>query len=74
MAPVTSTSGLLYVEEGGGLGPVKLGKGKKSAEVRPTTCIIATTNIITARIFLTTIFVMKIKSEAVLVHKAYGAK
>jgi len=57
------------------LGPVKLGpKGKKSAEVGPTTCIIATTNIITARIFSATIFVMKIKSEAVLVHKAYGVK
>ena len=53
---------------------MKLGKGNRSAEVRPTTCIIATTIIITARIFLTTIFVMKIMSEAVLVHKAYGAK
>ena len=55
---------------------MKLGpKGKKSAEVGPTTCIIATTNIITARVFSATIFVMKIKSEAVLVHnKAYGGK
>ena len=51
---------------------MKLGKGNRSAEVRPTTCIIATTIIITARIFLTTIFVMKIMSEAVLVHKAWG--